>query len=107
MIFLHKNLIGCRFILRIWETPMSAVIGIALSVVFGGLNVWQWVRGWHKQDKWDSAKVQLEQIRAMCTEAIDRGEAINTDAARQFVRSIAHQIRGIERGLEKKPTGDV
>lgn len=75
-------------------------IGIILTIVFGGLNVIQWVLSWREKSKWRSAKTQLEQIRAMCTEAIDNGEAIKTDAAKQFVRSIGHQIRGIERGLE-------
>lgn len=76
------------------------LLGIVLTALFGGLSVFQWIKGRHERSKWSAAKVQLEQIRAMCAEAIDRGEAINTDPARQFVRSIAHQIKGIERGLE-------
>jgi len=71
-----------------------------LTALSGLLNVWLLIKDWHKKSKWDAAKVQLEQIRGMCSEAIDKGEAINTDPARQFVRSVAHQIRGIERGLE-------
>ena len=74
---------------------------LALTIVFGGSNVWQWIKHIREKDKWEAAKDHLEQIRAMCTEAIDKGEAINTDAARQFVRCIGHEIRAIERGLEK------
>lgn len=48
----------------------------------------------------DSALVQLERIRAMCNEAVARGEAINTGPARGFVRCIAAAILGVERGLE-------
>ena len=74
-------------------------MGLVLTVIFGGLNVFQFVRGLLRKRMWSYQKAQLEQIRVMCTEAIQNGEAINTDAARQFVRGIMHQIRGIERGL--------
>ena len=77
-------------------------LGLILTAVFGVANVWQWIKNWHERSKWNSARVQLEQIRAMCTEAIEKGEAINTEPARQFVRSVAHMIRGVERGLQGK-----
>jgi hypothetical protein len=47
----------------------------------------------------DSALAQLEAIRALCEEAVVTEEAINTGPAKQFVRSVAFQIGGIERGL--------
>ena len=37
------------------------------------LNIVQAIRDWNKKSKWDAAKVQLEQVRAMCAEAIEKG----------------------------------
>ena len=70
-----------------------------LMFVFGGLNVFQFVKSLLEESRRNSAKAQLEQIRVMCTVAIDKGEALSTESSRQFVESIMHQIRGIERGL--------
>ena len=39
---------------------------------------------------------ELRALRAMCTEAIDKGEVIKGDSERQFVRQIAYTLVGIE-----------
>jgi len=36
----------------------------------------------------------------MCEEAVANEEIINTPPTKQFVRSVAFQLRGIERGLK-------
>jgi hypothetical protein len=73
--------------------------GLGLTVIFGGLNMLQFVQNLLNKGKVDSALAQLEAIRASCEEAVGSEEAINTGAAKQFVRSVAFQIGGIERGL--------
>jgi proline dehydrogenase len=72
---------------------------LILTVLFGGLNVLQFVQGLLNKGRVDSALAQLEAIRALCEEAVVTEEAINTGPAKQFVRSVAFQIGGIERGL--------
>lgn len=79
---------------------------MSLTVIFGSLNVLQFVQSLLNKGKVDSAIAQLEAIHAMCCEAVAREEAINTDAAKQFVRSVAFQIGGIERGLKGAKSGD-
>jgi DNA-binding NarL/FixJ family response regulator len=44
--------------------------------------------------------MQLKQIRLMCAEAIENSKVINTEPAREFARSISHQIRNVERDIE-------
>ena len=73
--------------------------GLLLTIVFGGLNVLQFVQGLLNKGRVDSALAQLEAIRALCEEVVVREEAINAGAAKQFVRTVAFQIGGIERGL--------
>ncbi len=43
-----------------------------------------------------AVKNSLRAIRASCEEAIDRAEVIKTDPAKQFIRSIAWNLAGIE-----------
>jgi hypothetical protein len=59
----------------------------------------QFVQSLLNKGKVDSALAQLGAIRALCEEAVGSEEAINTGPAKQFVRSVAFQIGGIERGL--------
>jgi len=86
--------------LRNWVGWTSLV----LTVIFGGLNVYQFVQSLLNKGKVDSALAQLEAIRALCEEAVVSEEAINTGPAKQFVRSVAFQIGGIERGLKGAKT---
>jgi hypothetical protein len=72
---------------------------LVLTIVFGGLNVFQFVKGLLNKGKVGSAVAQLEAIRALCEEAVVTEEAISTPAAKQFVRSIAYQIGGVVQGL--------
>jgi hypothetical protein len=60
----------------------------------------QFIQSLLNKGKVDSALAQLEAIRALCEEAVGTEEAINTGPAKQFVRSVAFQIGGIERGLK-------
>jgi hypothetical protein len=59
----------------------------------------QFVQNLLNKGKVNSALAQLIAIRALCEEAVVSEEAINTGPAKQFVRSVAFQIGGIERGL--------
>jgi hypothetical protein len=81
-------------------------LGLGLAVVFGGLNVLQFFHWWVDRKmrsvylkNVEAAKESLGAIRAMCTEAIDKGEIINTDPTRQFVRGIAYMALNIEKTL--------
>lgn len=48
-----------------------------------------------------TALLGLQQLRSMLSESIDLGEVVNTAPMRQFVRAIAHQIKGVEHQLEQ------
>lgn len=77
---------------------------MVLTVISVGLNVIQLIQSLFNKGKVDSALAQLQAIRALCEEAVAREEAINTAPAKQFVRSVAFQIGGIERGLKGAKT---
>ena len=77
------------------------ITGLAwLTIGLGGLDMFQFIKGLLDKGKVNSALAQLERIRAMCNEAVARGEAINTDPARAFIRCITDMILGVERGLK-------
>jgi hypothetical protein len=71
--------------------------GLGLTVVFGGLNVIQLLIN---KGRTECATAQIEALRTMCEEAVANEEIINTPPTKQFVRSVAFQLRGIERGLK-------
>jgi hypothetical protein len=76
---------------------------VVLTIVFGVLNVVQFVKYLLDKKAHDvhqanlrAVRTSLQQLRAMCTEAIDTGEIINSAAARQFVRQTAYTLLTIE-----------
>jgi len=73
--------------------------GLVLTALFGGLNVFQYIKSYIRQQAFGPVKAQLEQIRVMCTEALETNETFKSGEARQFVINLGHQVRGIERGL--------
>ncbi len=74
--------------------------GLVLTVIFGGLNVFQLVETLLAKGKMDCAAAQIEALRTMCEEAVANEEIINTPPVKQFVRSIAFQLGGIERSMK-------
>ena len=70
-----------------------------LTIALAGLDMYQGIQRLLNRGKVNFALAQLERIRAMCSEAVARGEAVNTDPAKAFVRCIADMILGVERGL--------
>jgi hypothetical protein len=85
---------------------LTIVFGI-LTIVFGVLNVWQLFLYFVDRKARDAnkrhlraTKVSLQAVRAMCTEAIERGEVIKSEAEKQYVRQIAWTIRGIEEHID-------
>ena len=74
-----------------------------LAWIFGVLNVIQFVS--YLLDKRSrsahdlhliAARDSLAAMRAMFTEAIDKGEVIKTDPTKQFLRQAAYTLLGIE-----------
>ena len=84
-----------------------------LGLVFGATSVYQFFRDWvnRKALKREAGHLQalgqsLAHLRAMCSEAINSGEVIKSDASKQFVRQIAYslltaesQVKAIEDGI--------
>jgi hypothetical protein len=77
--------------------------GVIGTFAFGALNVWQYVRYLLDRRSHDAhhdhllaVKHSLQALRASCTEAIERGEVIRTDQARQWVRQTAWALVSIE-----------
>ncbi len=78
-------------------------ISFILALAFGALNIYQFfdykvskARGNLAESNVIAARTSLQQLRGMCTEAIDTGEVIDTKAARQFVRQTAYTLLSIE-----------
>jgi hypothetical protein len=74
-----------------------------LTLGFGALNLLQFFQYWVDRKARDAHKTHilamkrsLQALRQMCSEAIDIGETIKTDAARQWVRQVAWTLVGIE-----------
>jgi len=82
---------------------MIGWLGVVLTLVFGVLDVIQFVQRLLNKAKWNSARAQLEQIRVSCTKTLEKPAVLDNEASRQFVEDLMHQIRGIERGLGFAP----
>ena len=74
---------------------------------FGALSVKWGLRDWRDRAVRDAhrmhleaVKKQMDQIRGMCSEAINTGEVIETPGARQWVRQLAQTLVGIEGHLD-------
>src|SRR5690349_15348515 len=93
-----------------------AWLGVICTIGFGVLSLIQYVEGVIAKRVRASERAHvlalgqsLSHIRSMCTEAIESGEIIKTDAAKQFVRQIgwsmltaeAH-VAAIEKSLAPK-----
>ena len=77
--------------------------GVVGTFVFGILSMFQWIQSIREKARRDAhrdhllaVKRSLEAVRDSCTEAINQGEIVKTDAVKQFVRLIAYQLVGIE-----------
>ncbi len=78
--------------------------------------VW-WLMDWHagkgRRLHLRATRDELVDLRAMCTEAINRGEVIRGDSERQWVRQLAWSLVGIEghihaaMGETERDNGDV
>ena len=78
-----------------------------MTVAFGALSLFQFIRDYGEGRAWRerrknliAIKNGLEQMRAALTEAGQTEEVIKTDAARQFVRMLGHQVRAIEHHID-------
>jgi hypothetical protein len=78
-----------------------------LDMFSWGLNIVQAIAmliGWLLKSAHDkhlaAVREQSIHLRAMCSEAIDKGEIIKTDPQRQFVRQIAYSLLGIEKQID-------
>lgn len=74
-------------------------LGLVGTFVFGGISVFQLVRELinRKVRQTEAAHLHalgnsLAHLRMMCSEAIQTGEIIKTDASKQFVRQIAYSL---------------
>jgi hypothetical protein len=83
------------------------VNGLVLSLLFGGLNVFQFVRDYIKEkvrqgnkDHIKAMKLSLQEIRNSCGEAIATNEAIKSGAARDWVRQLMTNLRGVEHHID-------
>ena len=75
------------------------ITGTIGTFVFGGLYVWQLIQDRINKRVRESEREHvlalgqaLSHLRAMCTEAIESGEIIRSDPAKQFVRQIAYSL---------------
>jgi hypothetical protein len=80
---------------------------IALSIVFGVLNVFQFVQHLLEKKAWSSRVAHLEAIKdclriqlMRCNEAIELGEVIKTDSSKDFVRQIGYSLIQSERHID-------
>jgi hypothetical protein len=86
---------------------MSELIGIIGTIgtfVFGGLYVWQLIQERISKRVRESEREHvaalgqaLAHIRNMCSEAIESGEIIKSDASKQFVRQIGWSLLTAEK----------
>ena len=81
--------------------------GYALTVVSFGGNMIQGFfqllnRGLRQKETRNltATKASLMQLRRACTEASEIGEVIKTEAVKQFVRGIGHQVKTIEHQVD-------
>jgi hypothetical protein len=77
-----------------------AWIGTIGTLGFGGLAVWQFITERAHKSHLFAVKQTLQAMRASCTEAINSEEAIKSEAARQWVRSLAYQLVGVEAHID-------
>jgi len=78
-----------------------------MTVLFGVLNVVQFVRDmlrggvWRERERSLRAiKLGLVQLRTMLTEAGEKKEVIKTDAAQSLLHSIGHHVMSIEHHID-------
>jgi hypothetical protein len=81
-------------------------LSLILAVIFGVLSLIQFVQfliDRKARSIYDknvvAARGSLVALRAMCTESINNGEIIKTEASKQFVRQIAYMVLSIENTL--------
>ena len=80
---------------------------LSVSIVFGALNVIQWIQGYIASRESGSRKQQLEtikasliQLNAMCNDAEGKGDAKKPDAMARFISDVAHMGRTIEHPVD-------
>lgn len=88
-----------------WTT--AEIVGFALSGLFGTVTVIQFVKDLLKKKTYDAhrqhlraVKAQLQIQRSRCSEAIELGETVKTDASRDFVRQIGYSLLSIEQHID-------
>lgn len=74
-----------------------------MTAAFGGLNVFQFVRDYVHGRLWRERMAQIVafkasmiQLRAMLTEAGNTENIIKSDAGKQFLANIGHQVKTME-----------
>lgn len=84
-----------------------AISGWVMTALFGGLSVFQFIRDYIDAKIWELHRTNLENIkrglvqtRAMLTEAGDSERVVKTDAVKQFIQSIGHQVRSVEHTVD-------
>ena len=78
-------------------------IGVIGTFLFGGLNMWQFIKNLRRNALWEANRTHLaatqkhlSQILAMCCEAVERGQIIKTPAEQQWVAQLGHNIRAVQ-----------
>ncbi len=77
--------------------------GWVMTLLFGLLSLYQFIQSHRdkairdaQRDHLKALRTSLQALRANFVEAINTGEAVKSDAARQWVRAMAYHVLGME-----------